>query len=132
MKDKQEERANWLDATSAHQRILRSQISRIKETINRMLEIDEGLGEKIKTLFRDQGVTILTAISTIVASIVARVRPIPTPTPPTPLSGGGRKRLDLQKTLKNLLNLPGTKETRIKCLGRITGYHRWSNQLDIY
>ena len=50
-----------------------------------MLEKDVGLGENIKTLFREQGVTIfsiLTAISlvisTIVASIVASVRKIPT------------------------------------------------------
>ena len=79
------------EAVDIAEKKLRSQINRIKETIHRMLEKDATLGEKIQTLFREQGVTIVSiltaislAISTIVASIVASVKPIPTPTPPTP------------------------------------------------
>ena len=83
---------------SADEKELRSQISRIKETFARMFERDETLAEKIRTLFREQGVTVVSilaavalAISTIASSIVAAVRgptPAPTPTPPPPSKGG--------------------------------------------
>ena len=83
----------------------RSQIYRIKETVVKILDKNITLRDKINTLFREQGITIVSiltaislaislAISTIVASIVASVKPVPTPvpptppTPPTPSSGG--------------------------------------------
>ena len=71
-------------------------MNRIKETIKNILEKDATLGDKIKTLFREQCITIVSiltaislAISTIVASIVASVKPISTPAPPTPTTGSG-------------------------------------------
>ena len=99
LREQQDERSARLEVASTNERVLRSQINRIKETINRMLEKDVTLRDKIKTLFRELGITIVSiltaislAISTIVASIVASVKPIPTPpvppTPPTPNSGG--------------------------------------------
>ena len=83
-------------------------INRIKETFRRILEKDKTLGEKNNTLFREQGITVVSiltaislAISTIVASIVASLKPIsPTPAPPT--SGSGDVKEWIQKTQKNI------------------------------
>ena len=130
-------RSAMAEAISVNERILRSQIPRIKETINRMLEKDVTLGDKITTLFREQGVTIVSiltaislAISTIVASVVASVIPIPTPTPPAPRTPGssGVKKNGYKKSLKSIQL---AKETRIKSIGRITGYNRRSIELVI-
>ena len=97
---------------------LRNQVQKaplILLTINRMLEKDVGLGEQIKTLFRELDVTIVSilaaislAISTIFASIIASVRPIPTPTPPAPPPSGGGVKDWIQKSIKL------TKETSIE------------------
>ena len=38
---------------------LKNQITSIKETIAKVLDKDTSLGEKIRTLFREQGITIL-------------------------------------------------------------------------
>ena len=80
-----------LELASEDEKELRSQISRIKETFARMFERDETLAEKIRTLFREQGVTVVSilaavalAISTIVSSIVAAVRGLPLPLAVTP------------------------------------------------
>ena len=132
LREKHNETSARLEVVSTNERVLRSQINRIKETINRMLEKDVTLRDKIKTLFREWGVTIvsiLTAISlaiSTVASIVASVRPIPTPTPPTPGSGGVKEWIE--KTQKSIQL---AKETRIKSIGRITRYHRRSIELVI-
>ena len=47
LRDKQDERSARLEVASTNERVLRSQINRIKETINRMLEKDVTLREKI-------------------------------------------------------------------------------------
>ena len=74
----------------------RSQFQRIKQTINKMLNEDMTLGEQIQTLFREQGITIVSiitalglTISMIVEAILSAaksaIKPTPTPTPsPTP------------------------------------------------
>ena len=91
-----------------------------------MLEPDTTLPDKIRTLFREQGITIVSiltaislAISTIVASIVASIKPIQPPTPPTPSSGGGIKEW-IQKTQKNLSNLVN-KKLGLKALDALPG-----------
>ena len=83
LREKQDVRSARLEVVSTNERVIRSQINRIKETIYRMLEKDVTPRDNINTLFREQGVTIVSiltsislAISTIVASIVASVRPI--------------------------------------------------------
>ena len=48
-------------------------ISRIKETIAKILDSDTSLAEKLRTLFREQGITlaaVLTAIGIIISTIV--------------------------------------------------------------
>ena len=59
LRDKQIERSARLEVASINARALRSQIAGIKETIYRVLYInlDKTLGERIKTIFREQGVT---------------------------------------------------------------------------
>ena len=73
----------------------RGQFERIKQTIDKMLNQDMTLGERIQTLFREQGITITSvitalglAIGMIINSILSAFKttpPAPTPTPkPTP------------------------------------------------
>ena len=55
---------------------LQTQLARIKQTIEKILGSDTSLGEKIRTLFREQGITIfsvLTAVSMIISTIVLAV-----------------------------------------------------------
>ena len=44
---------------------LKSQITSFKETIAKMLDKDISLGEKIRTLFREQGITIASILTAI-------------------------------------------------------------------
>ena len=55
---------------------LRGQINRIKETINKVLKEDTTLRERLKTLFKEQGITIvsiLTGIGMIIGITVEAV-----------------------------------------------------------
>ena len=74
---------------------LRSQVVAIRESLTQLLDGDRTLGDRIRTLFREQGVTIASiltaiglAISTLVAALTGRERGA-TPPPPQPPSGGG-------------------------------------------
>ena len=65
------------------------QFERIKQTIDKMLNQDMTLGERIQTLFHEQGITIIITIGMILNSILSAAKsivpPAPTPTPkPTP------------------------------------------------
>ena len=44
---------------------LKNQITSIKETIAKILDKDISLGEKIRTLFREQGITIASILTAI-------------------------------------------------------------------
>ena len=73
LRDLQDERSARLEAASASKDALRSQISRIRETIGRVLNEDTKLAERVRTLFREQGVTlvsILTAVSMAISTLV--------------------------------------------------------------
>ena len=74
LKNLEDEKAARLEAASANKEVLRGQINRIKETINKVLKEDT----RLRTLFRDQGITIvsvLTAIGMIIGVIVEAVIP---------------------------------------------------------
>ena len=76
LRDLQDERASRLEAVSSTRGALRSQFSRIRETLHRILHEDKTLAERIKTLFREQGITIasvLTAIGMIISTIVLAI-----------------------------------------------------------
>lgn len=44
----------------------RSQFERIKQTIDKMLNEDMTLGERVRTLFREQGITIISILTALV------------------------------------------------------------------
>ncbi len=106
LRNLEDERGARLEAISTNREALRSQISRIRETINRVLNEDTTLAERIRTLFREQGITIvsiLTAIgmtiSTLVLALTGGSGSAPTPTPP---SGKGGIKEWVKKHLKAL------------------------------
>ena len=72
-----DERASSLEAAAANRDTLRSQFSRIRETVERALDEDTTLVERIRTLFCEQGVTIasiLTALGFVVSTIVLAIQ----------------------------------------------------------
>lgn len=98
---------------------MRNQIGRIRETIYKMLNYDTSLRERIRTLFREQGITIasiLTAFGMCISTIVLAIRGMfsgagasgPSPPPPPPPPGPGlkewmkRRMLDLGQLLLKL------------------------------
>ena len=106
----EDERAARLEAASSTREALRSQINRIRETIYRILYEDTTLGERIRTLFREQGITIasiLTAISMTISALVLALTggsgggAAPAPTPPQPPGKGGAREW-IKKHLQSL------------------------------
>lgn len=92
LRNLQDERAVRLEAASTNREALRSQISRIRETINKVLNEDTTLAERIRTLFREQGITmasILTAIGMAISTLVLALtgRSVPAPAPPSDKGG---------------------------------------------
>ena len=80
-----------LEALSTNRATLRSQIIRIRETFRWLLHEVTTLAERIRTLFREQGITIASiltaigmAISTLVLALTGGVgsAPVPAPKPP--------------------------------------------------
>ena len=66
---------------------LRTQINRIRQTIDKVLNEDKTLAERVKTLFREQGITIasiLTALGMAVTSLVLALTGTTTPIPSGP------------------------------------------------
>ena len=105
LRDLQNQRAPRLEAASATREALRSQISRLRETLHQILHEDKTLAERIKTLFREQGITIasiLTALGMIISTIVLA---IPGGSggaaPPQPPGKGGAKEW-IKKQLQSL------------------------------
>ena len=75
---------------------LKSQIMSFKETIAKVLDKDTSLGEKIRTLFREQGITfssILTAIGMAIWVLVEALLPGSA----APASGGASLLLKMKK-----------------------------------
>ena len=111
LKNLYDERSARLEAASANKEALRGQINRIKESLNKILKEDSTLGERLKTLFKEQGITIvsiLTAIGMTIGVIVEAVIPgggaAATPSPKPPPSQNGVKEW-VKKQLHNLAKL---------------------------
>ena len=65
-----------LEILSQNRKDLQTQVARIKQTIEKVLDKDTSLAERIRTLFREQGITIisiLTALSVIISTIVLSI-----------------------------------------------------------
>ena len=107
IRELESERSARLEVINTNRDKLRSQVNRIKETIHKILKEDTTLGEKIKTLFREQGITIvsvLTAFGMIIGVIVEAIIPKTggtTPPPPKPSDGTGVRDW-IKKQLSNL------------------------------
>ena len=87
LRDLQDERSSRLEAAGANREDLRTQINRMRETIARILNEDTTLAERIRTLFREQGVTIasiLTAIGMAISTLVLALTGGSGASPPPP------------------------------------------------
>ena len=65
-----------LEKLSQNRKDLQAQVARIKQTIEKVLDKDTALLERIRTLFRKQGITIssmLAALSMTIAPIVLAI-----------------------------------------------------------
>ena len=97
LRNLKDERVSRLEAASASREALRSQISRIRDTINRLINEDTALAERIRTLFREQGITIvsiLTALGMVISTLVLAVEMAvggAGAAPPAPSKGGLRE-----------------------------------------
>ena len=92
---------------------LKSQITSFKETIAKVLDKDTSLGEKIRTLFREQGITIafiLTAIGMAIWVLVKALLPVGG----AAASGGGEPPKD-EKGLKEWIR------NKLKALASLLG-----------
>ena len=71
--DLKEERATRLEIATQNRKELASQFSRIRQTVEKILDEDLSLREKLKLVFREHGLTItavLTSIGLIISTIV--------------------------------------------------------------
>ena len=85
---------------------LTDQITSFKETIAKVLDKDKSLGERIRTLFREQGITIfsiLTAIGMAVGVLVEAVLPGSTAASTAAHGGGGDTPGSAKEWIRNKL-----------------------------
>ena len=72
------ERSARIEVLETNREDMRGQFSRIRETIHKMLNEDTTLGERLRTLFREQGITIasiITALGMVISTVVLAVSP---------------------------------------------------------
>ena len=147
LKDFRLERAARLEVLSSNRNQLRSQVSRIRETIQTILNEDTTLVERLKTLFREQGITIFSVLSAIGMAISTLVLAVTGgsggATSPDNSGGDAKKWIkkqlhhlsELQKKLasKAIDALPGiigsVVSWLLSMLGKVVGYmseHLWT------
>ncbi|XP_071141890.1 synaptonemal complex protein 1-like [Mytilus edulis] len=103
IRELESERSARIETININREKLRSQLVRFKQTIHKMLNEDKTLGERIRTLFREQGITIvsvLTAFGMIIGVIAEAFTGSPAPSPSPPSKGGVQDWI--KKQLKNL------------------------------
>ena len=137
-----------LEILSQNRKDLQTQVTRIKQTIEKVLDKDTALLERIRTLFREQGITIasiLTALSMTIATIVLDIEGVfeggsgGVGSPPPKGRGSLKKRLDrLAEARKRLEGkaadaLPGiigsVVGVALSFLGKAVGFvaeHTWA------
>ena len=80
---------------------LKNQIMSFKETIAKVLDKDTSLGEKIRTLFREQGITIASILTTIGMAIVLLVEALLPGSGGASAASGESLLLKMKKVQKN-------------------------------
>ena len=108
--DLKEERAARLELLSQNRKELASQFARIRQTIEKILDGDLSLREKLKLVFREHGLTItavLTSLGLIISTIV------------TALTGGSTGGSSTPP--KNPNKLKEWVKNKLKALGRLLG-----------
>ena len=93
---------------------LKSQITSFKETIAKVLDKDTSLGEKIRTLFREQGITIASILKAIGMAIGVLVEAL-LPGGAAAASGGGEPPPKDEKGLKEWV------KSKLKALASLLG-----------
>ena len=76
LQDLKEEQQARLEFLSQNGKDIQTQVARIKQAIEKILDSDTSLSKKIRILFRERGITIfsvLTAVSMIISTIVLAV-----------------------------------------------------------
>ena len=92
---------------------LKNQITSFKETIAKVLDKDTSLGEKIRTLFREQGITIASILTAIRMAIGVLVEALPGGA--AAASGGGEPPPKDEKGLKEWVR------SKLKALASLLG-----------
>ena len=118
VKNLKEERSVRLELVTQNKKELQSQFARIKQTIEKILDGDLSLREKIKTVFREHGLTIaaiLTSIGLIIEAIVSAV---------TGGSGGGSRAPNPSKSTPE--KIKDWVRDKLKALMRLFG--RWAGK----
>ena len=77
------EKKTKLEILSQNRKDFQTQVARIKETLEKVLDKNTSLAERIRTLFREQGITIFSILASLSMTISTIVRPI------TGVFGGG-------------------------------------------
>ena len=106
LQDLKEERQARLEILSQNRKDLQTQVATIKQTIEKILDSDTSVGERIRTLFREQGITIfsvLTPVSMLISTIVLAVTGVGG-APGSPPKDEGEFRKWLKKQLNRLAN----------------------------
>ena len=94
---------------------LKSQITSFKETIAKVLDKDTSLGEKIRTLFREQGITIASILTAIGMAIGVLVEALLPSVGAATASGGGELPPKDEKGLKGWIR------NKLKALALLLG-----------
>ena len=119
IRDLEAKKSARLEVININKETLHSQVNRIKYTITKTLTEDPTLGERIKTLFREQGiknVSVLTAIGMIIGVVEAVIStsssaPTPKPTNKSDVKDWVKKQLTNLRTI--LTNLAGKAATAL-------------------
>ena len=98
---------------------LKNQITSFKETIAKVLDKDTSLGEKIRTLFREQGITIASLLTAIGMAIGVLVEALLPGDAATASGGGGEPPSKDEKGLKEWVR------SKLKALASLLGKLGW-------
>ena len=108
--DLKEERAARLELLSQNRKELASQFSRIRQTIEKILDEDMSLREKLKLVFREHGLTItavLTSLGLIISTLITSLTGGATGGSSTPPKNPNKLKDWIEKKLKALARLFG-------------------------